>query len=383
MIGEHVYFRSLRPAFPPLPTSLPISIPPTLLVSTIGTMPDVARAVTVDAKQPGDQLFVLGWTRPELGGSEYLTHLTETGAAQDWTSRSVPTVDLELSRRCCEAVTRAMDAGLLRTALAVGPGGIAVALSRTLFGGNLGALVDLAGVPVDPRWVQRELTTSELLYSESGGRFLLSVAADDRAALESLLAGLPLGLLGNVTGADERGETRLQVVHPRDGVILDETRRALALGAPDLCIAFLCVSFLLVFCLQVGARHERCVNRVEGEVGEKRRTRTRAARRGGSQTATCPRSVNRTALRDGTLRCTVLPAMLKCERGGVCSGDKGGESGRRESADNTGGIGHHCPLISSAASGPTVARCSTAIVASDFRAARGEVGDGGVFCQQK
>ena len=199
-----------------------ISIPPTLLVSTIGTMPDVARAVTVDAKQPGDQLFVLGWTRPELGGSEYLTHLTETGAAQDWTSRSVPTVDLELSRRCCEAVTRAMDAGLLRTALAVGPGGIAVALSRTLFGGNLGALVDLAGVPVDPRWVQRELTTSELLYSESGGRFLLSVAADDRAALESLLAGLPLGLLGNVTGADERGETRLQVVHPRDGVILDE-----------------------------------------------------------------------------------------------------------------------------------------------------------------
>ncbi len=199
-----------------------ISIPPTLLVSTIGTMPDVARAVTVDAKRVGDLLYVLGWTRPELGGSEYLAHLTEAGAAQDWTSRSVPTVDLALSRRCCEAVTATMDDGLLRTALALGPGGLALALARTLFGGNLGALVDLVDVPVDPRWVKRDLTPSELLYSESGGRFLLSVAPDDRGAFEAAMRGLPLGFLGAVTGADELDENRLRVVHPLDGVLLDE-----------------------------------------------------------------------------------------------------------------------------------------------------------------
>ena len=46
-----------------------ISIPPTLLFSTIGKIEDVRKAVTMDAKRPGDFVYALGKTGKELGGS--------------------------------------------------------------------------------------------------------------------------------------------------------------------------------------------------------------------------------------------------------------------------------------------------------------------------
>ena len=48
--------------------SVRISIPPTLLFSTLGKMEDVRKAVTMDVKKPGDLVYVLGKTFPELGG---------------------------------------------------------------------------------------------------------------------------------------------------------------------------------------------------------------------------------------------------------------------------------------------------------------------------
>ena len=48
-----------------------ISIPPTLLISAIGKIPDIAKAVSMDIKAPGDYLYLIGATAKELGGSEY------------------------------------------------------------------------------------------------------------------------------------------------------------------------------------------------------------------------------------------------------------------------------------------------------------------------
>ncbi|MGB4294172.1 MAG: AIR synthase-related protein, partial [Smithellaceae bacterium] len=48
-----------------------ISVPPTLLYSVIGKIPDVRQAVTMDAKRPQDLVYILGETRDELGGSEW------------------------------------------------------------------------------------------------------------------------------------------------------------------------------------------------------------------------------------------------------------------------------------------------------------------------
>src|SRR5260370_5411272 len=48
-----------------------IVIPPTLLISALGRVPDVRRCVTMDLKEPGNHLFLVGATKNEIGGSHY------------------------------------------------------------------------------------------------------------------------------------------------------------------------------------------------------------------------------------------------------------------------------------------------------------------------
>ena len=56
-----------------------VSVPPTLLISSIGVHADVVKAVSIDAKIAGDLVYVIGETAEELGGSEYFAHLGYTG----------------------------------------------------------------------------------------------------------------------------------------------------------------------------------------------------------------------------------------------------------------------------------------------------------------
>ena len=60
-------------------TPVRISVPPTLLVSSIGIHDDVAKAISIDTKFEGDYVYVIGETFPELGGSEYFAFLGSTG----------------------------------------------------------------------------------------------------------------------------------------------------------------------------------------------------------------------------------------------------------------------------------------------------------------
>ncbi len=174
-----------------------ISIPPTLLVSVIGVIDDVARCVTLDAKRAGDLVYLIGDTRAELGGSEYLNWLGDAQRGDGYLGTVVPRVDPATSRRTCEVVAAAIEAGLVRSAHALGPGGLALALARTAMAGRLGLEVALDRVPI-----QGSLGPAEILYSESGGRFLLTIAADDRRRFEAVLGNQSWGQLGLVTGGD-------------------------------------------------------------------------------------------------------------------------------------------------------------------------------------
>jgi phosphoribosylformylglycinamidine synthase len=61
-------------------------------------------------------------------------------------------------------------------------------------GGEQGLTVDLTQVPSEG--VDREDT---LLFSESAGRFIVTVAPDNQAAFEALFAGQPAACVGQVT----------------------------------------------------------------------------------------------------------------------------------------------------------------------------------------
>jgi phosphoribosylformylglycinamidine synthase len=166
-----------------------ISIPPTVLFSVMGFVPDVSRVVTSDFKRPGDLVYVLGATAAELGASELADEL-------GFTSPDVPQVEAVSARRRYQTLFAAITAGLVDACHDCSDGGLAVALAEMAIGGRLGADLDCDAAPGAAR-----LTDLELLYSESQSRLVATVSPDNQTAFEALFAGQPAGLLGTVTEA--------------------------------------------------------------------------------------------------------------------------------------------------------------------------------------
>ncbi|MEX0677186.1 MAG: phosphoribosylformylglycinamidine synthase subunit PurL [Pirellulales bacterium] len=169
-----------------------IGIPPSLLISALGQIDDVARAVTMDLKAAGNQLYLVGTTHEELGGSHFaLVHSLRGGR--------VPEVDPKTAKRTFAAVHAAISAGLVRACHDLSEGGLAAAIAEMAFAGGLGAAIDLAQVPhtvgADPH------RAAILLFSESNTRFLCEVSPENSGDFERQLAGVPHARVGEVTAA--------------------------------------------------------------------------------------------------------------------------------------------------------------------------------------
>jgi len=163
----------------------------TLQFSVSGVMDDVTRCLTMDAKVAGDLVYVVGTTRNELGGSEYYEHLGQVGL-------NVPQVDAGVFAARYEAIARAIQKGLLASCHGIYRGGLAVHLALVAMGGELGIAVDLGKVPAKD--VKRD---DAVLFSESAGRFIVTVAPENQAAFEALLADQPVACVGRVTAVPQ------------------------------------------------------------------------------------------------------------------------------------------------------------------------------------
>jgi phosphoribosylformylglycinamidine synthase II len=160
---------------------------PTLLFTVSSIVEDIRRCVTLDAKVPGDLVYVLGETRNECGGGEYYQMMGETGLL-------VPEVNVEEIRPLYLALHQAVRGGLVASAHAVARGGMAVHLAFSAMAGELGMDLSLAGLPATPH-----ISPTRMLYSESAGRFVVTVDPQKRAAFERLFKGKKFGLVGTVT----------------------------------------------------------------------------------------------------------------------------------------------------------------------------------------
>jgi phosphoribosylformylglycinamidine synthase len=179
-----------------------IAVPPTLLISAISVIDDVARCVSSDAKEPGDYVFILGRTGGELGGSHYL--LAEGSA----TGTDVPPVDLATNRRVMAALQAAIQAGTVRACHDLSEGGLAVAAAEMAFGGELGVDLNIAAMPGKP---QAAASDAASLFNESAGRFLVEVAPQHYDAFLRIVQNVPFGELGRVTATGRvviRGEKK-------------------------------------------------------------------------------------------------------------------------------------------------------------------------------
>lgn len=179
-----------------------IPIPGTLLISALGIIPNVHKAVTMDLKQEGDVIFLVGETRDELAGSHYamivgvptIPGREVLGEEQFWSAPpSLPEHGLDHYR----ALHRAMQQGLVRACHDVSEGGVAVAAAEMCIAGRLGMQLHL---PDDDPVVS--------LFSESNGRLLVEVSPDQIAAFRATMQNCPLSTLGTVAGQSLHVSTR-------------------------------------------------------------------------------------------------------------------------------------------------------------------------------
>jgi phosphoribosylformylglycinamidine synthase len=181
-----------------------VAIPPTLLVSALGRVPDVRRCVTMDLKAPGNLLLLLGLTKDEMGGSHY--HLV-----RGLSGGGVPGVDLRLAPRIFRGLHEAIRRGLVRSCHDLSEGGLAAAAAEMAFAGGVGAELTQPGASDGP------LSNEVLLFSESNTRFLVEVRPDDAAAVRECLGDeVPVAEVGRTTA-----QPRLRIADPRGVWLVD------------------------------------------------------------------------------------------------------------------------------------------------------------------
>ncbi|MBN2223235.1 MAG: phosphoribosylformylglycinamidine synthase [Deltaproteobacteria bacterium] len=190
-----------------------ISIPPTILFSVMGKIEDINRAVTMDAKRPGDLVYVLGPTKYELGGSEYL-------ASKGLVGNTVPVVDIDNNLRRYRALSAAIADGLAASVHDLSDAGLGTAAVETALAGDLGIEIDLGAV------VRESVDRDDfLLFSESAGRFVVTVTPEKAGSFETIMAGTTFARVGRVT------QDKRIVVRGLSGVVvidlaLDDVREA-------------------------------------------------------------------------------------------------------------------------------------------------------------
>jgi phosphoribosylformylglycinamidine synthase len=177
---------------------LKISILPTLLISALGVVPDSSKIVSLDAKLPGDFLYILGGTDNELGASEYARFTAPSPSEGRAGERlqykeQIPSVNSSINYQLYKTIFEANQNNLIASAISVNRGGLIVALIKKLMGGLLGAEISLADLTGE--WKENY----QALFSESQGRILVSVAPKNAAEFEKLMKENIFARIGKIT----------------------------------------------------------------------------------------------------------------------------------------------------------------------------------------
>jgi len=167
-----------------------VSVPPTMMYSIIAKLDDARKAVTMDVKNEGDLVYILGITKAEMGAGEYFDHLGLSGV-------SVPQVDPKSAIIRYQKLHEAIQTGLIASAHDCSDGGLGVTLAESAFAGNIGMTIDLASVP------QEKVTRNDfLLFSETPSRILVTVKPKNKANFEAKMADTIYKCIGNVSGTN-------------------------------------------------------------------------------------------------------------------------------------------------------------------------------------
>jgi len=171
------------------------AVDPSPIICCVGVLEDYSRAITMQLKEAGSQLYLVGERYDELGGSAYYQEILGVVGA------NVPQVRWELERGMLYGVTDAIEAGLVLAAHDISNGGLLVSVAEMMMGGwaggTWGVELDLEHVPLGQGVASRQRALLLRMFAESGG-FVLEVPPDRAEALAQIfdrygVAAYPLG----------------------------------------------------------------------------------------------------------------------------------------------------------------------------------------------
>jgi|Deesub1362B_J571_1020462.scaffolds.fasta_scaffold00265_3 phosphoribosylformylglycinamidine synthase len=164
-----------------------ISIPPTVLFTVVSKIEDVRKAVTMDVKREGDLVYILGFTRDELGGSEYY-------AMHGYIGNNVPKVNAKEARERYLKLRNAIYEGVVASCHDCSDGGLAVALAESAFSGRMGMEIRAERIPSE------KMPVDHLLFSETQSRFIVTVHPEHQERFEEIMSGTCFAEIGVVKG---------------------------------------------------------------------------------------------------------------------------------------------------------------------------------------
>ncbi|UDQ96543.1 AIR synthase-related protein [Lentisphaerota bacterium WC36G] len=154
-----------------------ISIPPTVLFSAISKISNISSSLTLETKKSGDIVYIIGDTKAELGASEYF-------ALKGGLGNNVPKVDIDSSLNTYNTVAKITANKLAASLHTPALGGLVVGFAKKAVAGDLGLDIDLSQLPV----LEEKLIFEEKLFSESNGRFIMTVAPENKSQVEDILS---------------------------------------------------------------------------------------------------------------------------------------------------------------------------------------------------
>ncbi|MEL6134516.1 MAG: AIR synthase-related protein, partial [Bacteroidota bacterium] len=178
---------------------------PTPTIGMVGVIDDASEGhMTLDFKEAGDLVYVLGHLNDDLGSSSYIYHY------HDIAHSPAPYVNLEAEKALQAKVLELIDKKLIVSAHDVSDGGLAVTVLESAFPSGLGVAITMP----------EGLRADAFLFGEAGGRVVVSVKPDQVAAFEAALGDFPARKIGAVEGdaliinGDSQGKiTDYQQIH--------------------------------------------------------------------------------------------------------------------------------------------------------------------------
>ena len=172
---------------------------PTPVLGVVGLLEDASRLARRSFRDPDDEVYLLGTTGEDLGGSELIR------VCQGRTAGRPPALDLAAERRLHVLLAEGVAGGQILSAHDVSKGGLAVALAECTFDGEQpghGAqLVLPAGLRPDV-----------LLFSETPSRAVVTTRQPQLLVGSAARLGVPCTRLGHVGGAQLTLEVDGQVL---------------------------------------------------------------------------------------------------------------------------------------------------------------------------